>query len=655
MRSEHPQYEHTTHISARCKKKLSISGNLSDGQSDRQSDAMPGNGSDRRTAGVFGVSRMIRPSSILFCALLGIMVLISGTADAEESSKTHTAARLFSKSKTFISDEDSVEHGVVLLDFFNDACGPCRAMMPAVDSLVQRGFRVSKVNTDRFPDWAQRFNITKIPCFVVIVDGKEVARHVGVTSEQKLENLIVQAGGTPSFRPKRLNSSSRQYVQAAPSAWRGREANVSIQDILAGNCTFTTGLKQTPSAQLAAASANDTVPANRAIASNAQNAFQKVSSNSQNASESLQWRSADPGANPAGNSSSNAAPSGNSPAAGTDILAFSEPQSTADLILASTVRINVLGSTQGSGTGTLIDCRSGYALVLTCGHLFREYVKEGGTISVDLFTAGGKRTLEGKYIHHNEEADLGILSVAVDFPVQTVRVAQNDFPLRKGLPISTCGCSHGADPTLQTGNITNLNRYLGPENIEVSAVPVAGRSGGGMFSENGELLGVCVAADVEDQEGMFTSLTEIHSYFRHLKMERFVHSPLNESRQRIDAPRQTIALEDLPPANTDHRPEIPVSVMPTSRVTAIPQNGVSGEHSIVMPNSPARIQDPFAQPLKPAEPTAAPAQYAAESQNVQNAQNAQGAQAPGTPNVPVTQIPEGTLTGEAAPEWPPRW
>ncbi|MBO5437771.1 MAG: hypothetical protein J6A23_08915, partial [Thermoguttaceae bacterium] len=96
-------------------------------------------------------------------------------------------------------------------------------------------------------------------------------------------------------------------------------------------------------------------------------------------------------------------------------------------------------------------------------------------------------------------------------------------------------------------------------------------------------------------------------------------------------------------------------VMPTSRVTAIPQNGVSGEHSIVMPNSPARIQDPFAQPLKPAEPTAAPAQYAAESQNVQNAQNAQGAQAPGTPNVPVTQIPEGTLTGEAAPEWPPRW
>lgn len=604
---------------------------------------------------------MIRPSSILFCALLGIMVLISGTADAEESSKTHTAARLFSKSKTFISDEDSVEHGVVLLDFFNDACGPCRAMMPAVDSLVQRGFRVSKVNTDRFPDWAQRFNITKIPCFVVIVDGQEVARHVGVTSEQKLENLIVQAGGTPTFRPKRLNSSSRQYVQAAPSAWRGREANVSIQDILAGNCMFTTGLKQTPSVQLAAASANDAVhsnsavpandavPANGAIASNAQNAFQKVSSNSQNPSETLPWRSADPSAN----SAANAASSGNSPAAGTDILAFSEPRNISDLILASTVRINVLGSTQGSGTGTLIDCRSGYALVLTCGHLFREYVKEGGTISVDLFTSGGKRTLEGKYIHHNEEADLGILSVAVDFPVQTVRVAQNDFPLRKGLPISTCGCSHGADPTLQTGNITNLNRYLGPENIEVSAVPVAGRSGGGMFSENGELLGVCVAADVEDQEGMFTSLTEIHSYFRHLKMERFVHSPLNESRQRIDAPRQTIALEDLPPANTEHRPEVPLNVMPTSRVTAVPQNvpqnGVSGEHSIVMQNTPAGIQDPFTQPLKPAEPTAASAQYSAGTQKVQGTQDAQ------TPNVPVTQIPEGTLTGEAAPEWPPRW
>ena len=650
MKSVFPQFEITAQYPAHYAKDPSIPAVPPIRQSER--------GGERKTERVFGVSRMIRSSNLLSCALLGIMILVSGTVYAEDSSKTHTTARLFSRSKTFVSEENSVEHGVVLLDFFNDACGPCRAMMPAVDSLVQRGYRISKVNTDKFPDWAQRFNITKIPCFVVIVDGKEVARHVGVTSEQKLESLIVQAGGTPTFRPRRMKSDSQQYVQAAPSAWRGREANVSVQDILAGRCSFSTGLPQNTETQLAAGTPaagtlasgtlasgtlaqqdpfGTTSPANAAVASNAQDAFQKVSAASapqtapQAAPAQHSWRSV-------------------APASETDAQNTPASQSVSDLILASTVRIHVLGSTQGSGTGTLIDCRSGYALILTCGHLFREYVKEGGTISVEIFTPNGTRTLEGKYIHHNEEADLGILSVAVDFPIQTVRVAQNDFPLRKGLPISTCGCSRGADPTIQTGNITNLNRYLGPENIEVSAVPVAGRSGGGMFSENGELLGVCIAADVEDQEGMFTSLTEIHAYFRHLKMERFVHSPMNESRGTIDVPRQSIALEALPPANTDPNPEIPVNVMPTSRVIEVPQDPqqntpintsaspAADERSIVSHEN-SGIQDPFTQQLKQAEPM----------QSIAAPQTAE------TGSVPVMPIPEGTLTGEAAPEWPPRW
>lgn len=186
-----------------------------------------------------------------------------------------------------------------------------------------------------------------------------------------------------------------------------------------------------------------------------------------------------------------------------------------------------------------------------------------------------------------------------------------------------------------------------------------------MFSENGELLGVCIAADMEDQEGMFTSLTEIHSYFRHLKMERFVHSPMNESRKRIDAPRQTIALEDLPPANTEHRSEVPLNVMPTSRVTEVPQTNtqsapqntvqnvpasvVSEERSIVTPGNTA-IQDPFTRQLKQAEPSTP-----AAAPNFVLQQNDPVSQIPESGNVPVMPIPEGSLTGEAAPEWPPRW
>ena len=62
--------------------------------------------------------------------------------------------------------------------------------------------------------------------------------------------------------------------------------------------------------------------------------------------------------------------------------------------LAATVRLRVHdGHGYGAGTGTIIDTHGDEALVLTCGHLFRENQGQG-KVEVDLFVSGETRTVE---------------------------------------------------------------------------------------------------------------------------------------------------------------------------------------------------------------------------------------------------------------------
>ncbi|MCA9561803.1 MAG: hypothetical protein KC583_24825, partial [Myxococcales bacterium] len=58
--------------------------------------------------------------------------------------------------------------------------------------------------------------------------------------------------------------------------------------------------------------------------------------------------------------------------------------------------------------------------------------------------------------------------------------------------------------------ITSIDRYLGPPNIEATGEPAQGRSGGGLFSNDGYLIGICNHGDPKDDEGIYASLPTIH-------------------------------------------------------------------------------------------------------------------------------------------------
>lgn len=65
-------------------------------------------------------------------------------------------------------------------------------------------------------------------------------------------------------------------------------------------------------------------------------------------------------------------------------------------------------------------------------------------------------------------------------------------------------------PTILNGSVNEIDKYLGPPNITASGRPVDGRSGGGLFNKDGELIGVCSAADPEFDEGLYGALPRVY-------------------------------------------------------------------------------------------------------------------------------------------------
>ena len=80
----------------------------------------------------------------------------------------------------------------VLLDFFAVWCGPCQMLSPIVDEIGEEkdDIVVGKINVDDQPELANAFGVSSIPTLVVIKDGKETARSVGLRSKEQVLSLL---------------------------------------------------------------------------------------------------------------------------------------------------------------------------------------------------------------------------------------------------------------------------------------------------------------------------------------------------------------------------------------------------------------------------------------------------------------------------------
>ena len=82
----------------------------------------------------------------------------------------------------------------VLVDFFAEWCGPCKAMAPALEQVaaeLKGKVKIAKIDVDANPKATQEYGIQAMPTMLVFKGGKIVARKMGaLTQKRQLEDWI---------------------------------------------------------------------------------------------------------------------------------------------------------------------------------------------------------------------------------------------------------------------------------------------------------------------------------------------------------------------------------------------------------------------------------------------------------------------------------
>jgi thiol-disulfide isomerase/thioredoxin len=334
----------------------------------------------------------------------------------------------------------------VLLDFHTEWCPPCKAMRPGIAQLVRAGYPVRSIDGDHDRENVRRYGVTAFPTFIIVDgEGAVLARTEGYQPAADLAKLYKQA------QTKLVRADTPVRPRATPVSERHDAAD------------------ETPRAR----------PAEDA----------------QDADE--------------------------------DRPAAKRPTNPKPWETVVRIRMKLGNGYEGVGSGTVIYSNARESIILTCAHIFKEEGRRTPPpsqyktpISVDLFDGqlGGPKknqvhhteTLPGQAIDFDPTNDVGLIRIRPGRVLPASRVVPSFWQPKAGMNMITVGCSEGREATAWDTHIIRPKLPMSNQGsgesfytMECEHAPMQGRSGGGIYTSDGYVAGVCDFADPTHGRGLY--------------------------------------------------------------------------------------------------------------------------------------------------------
>ena len=136
---------------------------------------------------------LILTSTVIF--VIGMIILtvyLNNMTKLETTKNEESKIEIMKVTSANFEKEVLNSEKTVLIDFYADWCGPCKVYSPIVESVARENenIKVVKIDIDEAQDIAMEYQVMSIPTTVIIKNGEEVNRAVGMISKSNLTEMV---------------------------------------------------------------------------------------------------------------------------------------------------------------------------------------------------------------------------------------------------------------------------------------------------------------------------------------------------------------------------------------------------------------------------------------------------------------------------------